>query len=108
MKNIEEIVDLIVEACYDKKAENVVKMDIRDNTTIADYFVIASGSSNPQTKAIANGIIEELEDHGVERINQTGFENPRWIVLDYSDVVVHVFHENEREYYNLERLWEEM
>lgn len=108
MKNVEEKLDLIVEACDDKKAQDIAILDIRDNSTIADYFVVASGSSNPQTRAIANDIIDKLKDYGIEKINPSGFENPRWIVIDYSDIVVHIFHENERQYYNLERLWEEM
>ena len=81
-------------------------LDLRELAGVSDYFVIVSAASEVQTKAIADFIEEQLrESHGVKPWHVEGKDGRRWVLLDYIDVVVHVFHERTREYYLLERLW---
>ncbi|MBI5472152.1 MAG: ribosome silencing factor [Ignavibacteriae bacterium] len=87
-----------------KKAHNVVVMDLRPLTSMTDYFVICSADSESQIKAIADAVLEGTEKRGVAPWHkETG--SPNWNLLDYSDVVLHIFHKNTRGYYNLEKLW---
>lgn len=74
-------------------------------TTMADYFVIASGRSDRQVQALSGGIIEELREEGIRPLGVEGFESARWVLIDYGAVIVHIFAPEEREYYGLERLW---
>lgn len=92
-------------AACDKKAKNVVIMDMRGLSSITDYFVVCSAASAIQTRAIADHIEAELDRRHVRKRHSEGYANGRWILMDYGDFVVHVFHEHEREFYNLERLW---
>jgi ribosome-associated protein len=94
-------------ACaLDKKATDPVVLDLRELAGVSDYFVIVSAASEVQTKAIADHIEERLrEDQGARPWHVEGKDGRRWVLLDYIDVVVHVFHERTREYYLLERLW---
>ncbi len=98
-------VEKIIEACEDKKARDIVSLKIDPDSAIADYFVIASGGTVTQTRAIANGIEEALEEEGIEILGKEGYREGGWILLDYGDVIVHIFTEENREYYDLERLW---
>lgn len=92
-------------AAANKKALDITVLDIRDVSILADYFVICSGGSNTQVKSIADGIKEKLQESGYELGHMEGYREEKWILLDYRDVVVHVFHSREREFYNLEKLW---
>lgn len=89
----------------DKKATNVKLIDLRGITPITDYFVIASGSSDVQVKAIADHVLTEMRKHGLTPWKSEGWEARQWIIIDFVDLVVHIFHESAREFYNLERLW---
>lgn len=94
------------EAASDKKAEDIVILDMQGISSFTDYFVICSGSSEPQLKAISNGIHERLkQDFGRSPLSEDGYPMSQWLVLDYGDVVVHIFHTEKREYYCLEQLW---
>ncbi|OUM97775.1 MAG: ribosome silencing factor [Firmicutes bacterium ZCTH02-B6] len=93
------------QAADEKKADQVVILDMRPLTVVTDYFVICSGQSQPQVRAIARGIEEAMEQEGVPLRRREGDDRSRWILLDFGGVVVHVFHHAEREYYDLERLW---
>lgn len=88
-----------------KKAEDLVLLDLRALGAVADYFLLVSGTSEVQVKAIAENIWDSLEREDVRPWHVEGIENRRWILLDYVDVVVHVFHHETRSYYLLERLW---
>ncbi|MGE5584975.1 MAG: ribosome silencing factor [Bacillota bacterium] len=99
------IAEMARAAAEDKKAEDVVVLDVQDLTIIADYFVIASGTSRTQVKAIADAVLHELKDRDVLPRHREGTVEAGWIILDYADTVVHVFHAREREYYDLERLY---
>jgi len=89
----------------DKKASDVILLDIRDVTTIADYFVICSGNNPRQIRAIADAIDEQLGEQGADLLHREGVAESGWILLDFGDVVIHIFGPREREYYRLERLW---
>jgi len=89
----------------DKKAENPVIFDVRKFTSIADYFFICHGNSDRQVKAISENIIEQFKNIGTEHLSIEGLGVCKWVVLDYSDVIVHIFRQEERDYYNLEGLW---
>lgn len=99
------LVDKIVAAMEDKKARDISIIDIHDITIIADYFVICSGTSSTHIKAIADEVDFKLAEMGLEAHHKEGYDSARWILLDYADVVIHVFHQEDRGFYNLERLW---
>ena len=103
----EELRDLIVRGMQEKKGVNVVVMDLREvKNAICDYFVICSGSSDTQIDAIAQSIDEEVyKNTGENPWHQEGKANREWILLDYVDVVAHVFKKERREFYDLEQLW---
>jgi ribosome-associated protein len=89
----------------EKKAENILVLDMRAISSIADYFVICSGSSTRQVKAIAESIVEEARGGGARCWHREGWADGRWIVIDFSDIIVHVFQDDARRYYQIERLW---
>lgn len=95
----------IAEQAIGRRAADVVLMDLRKKSGATDYFVICTGESDTHVKAIADAVLEGLEDRGVRAWHTEGFQARQWILLDYVDVVVHVFHKNLRRFYNLERLW---
>ena len=88
-----------------KKARDVVLMDLRKKSGATDFFVICTGDSDTQVKAIADAIRFGMNERGHEVWHSEGFQARQWILLDYVDVVVHVFHKDVRHFYNLERLW---
>lgn len=103
--NIEEIVETARKAMEDKKAENVKVIYIGEISTVADYFVICSASNASQLEAIVDNVSEELAKKSVFSKKHEGNRNSGWILMDYGDVVVHVFMREDREFYNLERIW---
>ncbi|MFC0522538.1 ribosome silencing factor [Pontibacillus salicampi] len=100
-----ELMQLAAKASDDKRAEDIVVLDMQNVSLIADYFLICHGSNERQVQAIARGIKEEVEEVGIDVKRLEGFEHSRWILVDLGDVVCHIFHEDDRGYYNLERLW---
>jgi ribosome-associated protein len=98
-KLAQEIADIL----DDKKAENVVVLDISRMSVLADYFVITSGRSELQVNALHDELTKKLSDKGINPIHLD--KGPRWVVLDYTDIIVHIFHHEERSFYNLEKLW---
>jgi len=96
---------LAVELAKEKKANDVVVLDVRRQTAVTDYFVVCSAPNSIQVRAIADNIEERLEQGGVLPHHREGLASARWILLDYGSVVIHVFREEERAFYNLERLW---
>lgn len=95
----------IADLALDKKAKQIVIMELGGSTSIADYFVLMSGDSETQVKAIADYIFKELKSAKVNIYHKEGYESLRWVLLDYVDVVVHIFKPETREFYGLERLW---
>lgn len=100
-----ELLMTAVKAADDKRAEDIMVLNMKGISLIADYFVICHGNSDKQVQAIAREIREKAEEHGYNLRRMEGFDEARWVLIDIGDVVVHVFHKEERSYYNLERLW---
>ena len=98
----------IIKVLDDKKAINIKHMEIKDITSIADYFVIASGTSNTHIKALADNVEYELKKDSIYPNKIEGYDSGTWILMDYGDVIIHIFTELERENYKIEELWEEM
>ncbi len=96
----------VCKALSDKKAHDIVIVDVGDQTVMCNYFVIASGTSTTQVRALGENVEEELEKQGVSAIRKEGLREGRWGVLDYGDVIVHIFNDESRLFYYLERLWD--
>ena len=97
----------IVDVAVDKKASDVTLIEIGKATTLADYFVIATGNSDRQIGAISAGIQQRMKEDGIALLHAEGLPGDGWVLLDYGQVVVHVFAAEQREYYDLERRWKE-
>ena len=102
----EELARLCAAYATDKKAEDVVALDLRGISSFTDFFILCTGASEPQLNAIAGEITDRLQaEHGLKPAAVDGYPLSQWIVLDYGSVVIHVFHEVKRELYSLEDLW---
>ena len=97
--------DLYIEAASEKKAENLVVLDLQELTSIADAFIICSGRSNRQVNAIADAIVARLKKNKIKPLSVEGTREGHWILLDYGHVVIHVFYEPVRQFFDLEGLW---
>lgn len=97
--------DLYIKAVLGKKAEDVVALDLRGLTSLADVFIICTGSSNRQVTAIADFIERYLKKAGIKALSVEGKNEGQWVLLDYGDVVIHVFYDTVRKFYDLEGLW---
>ena len=95
----------IVSILDQKKAVDIKAIEVGEITSIADAFVIASGNNPPQVRALSDAVEEELSKLGMEPRRIEGYDTATWIVLDYYDVIVHIFHTDARQFYSLERLW---
>ncbi len=96
---------LAKEACEDKKGEDIVILDIRKLSSISDYFVIVSGTSDRHVRAIAENVIDKMAEKKIKCTHVEGLAESLWALLDFGDVIVHAFHPETRRFYNLERLW---
>jgi ribosome-associated protein len=97
--------DRYIEAASEKKALNLIVLDVRDLTSIADVFIICSGRSNRQVNAIADSIVAKLKKHKIKPLSVEGTREGHWVLLDYGHVIIHVFYEPVREFFDLEGLW---
>jgi len=102
-----EKAQIIADAFEDRKASRVVALDLQGLTLIADYFVICSGNSPVHIRAVADGVMEKMAEAGFKSRRCEGYANAQWILLDYQDVVAHIFSEELRAYYDLESFWKE-
>ena len=100
-----ELARLVVEVASDKLAADIVMLDLRQVASFADYFVIMSAESSRQIQALEEDITQALKDEQVRRFHREGTPSSGWVLVDFSDVIVHIFGTDEREYYDLERLW---
>ena len=98
-------VHTVIDAMDDKKAFNVVVLDLRDTEAFTDFFVVASGQSNRQVKAITDAINLSLKAKGLRPTHMEGYGHAEWVLIDCFDIVIHIFTERTREHYDLERLW---
>ncbi len=88
-----------------RKAQDIVLIDVRDITIIADTFIICNGTSDKHVQTLADEVEHALGKAGVFKLREEGYRQGRWIVLDFGDILVHIFHREEREFYDIERLW---
>ena len=100
-----ELAKEIVNILYNKKAHNIKLLHVKDQTVITDYFVICTGNSNTQIKALADELDMKTSEKGLPPTAMEGFSEAAWIVMDYASVIVHIFNRESREFYNLEKLW---
>ncbi len=101
----EQLTELVVEALDDVKARDIIKLDVRDMTTVTDYMVIASGTSNRHVQALVENVAEKAKKAGHRPMGIEGEEGGEWVLLDLQDALVHVMLPKVREFYNLEKLW---
>ena len=97
--------DLYIKAIYGKKAFDVTVIDVQGLTSVADIFIICSGSSNRQVSAIAEHIQKELKNYKIKPLSVEGIKEGQWVLLDYGHIIIHVFYDTVRSFYNLEGLW---
>lgn len=100
------LLDKIISLLEDKKGIDIKIMDVKNETTLSDYFVVASGTSNTHIKALADNVEVELKKENIYPNKIEGYNTATWILMDYGDIVVHIFTQQERQNYNLEELWE--
>ena len=100
-----ELVQVAAAAAADKLAQQVIAFDVSEQLAITDAFVLASATNERQVKAIVDEVEDKLREHGAKPIRREGHREGRWVLLDYGEIVVHVQHEEERQFYALERLW---
>lgn len=103
--DVRKILEVAVKAADAKRAEDIIVLNMKGISLVADYFIICHGNSDKQVQAIAREIKEKAEEQNLLLKRMEGFDEARWVLVDLGDIVVHVFHKDERGYYNLERLW---
>jgi len=96
-----------VNACLTKKAQDLTILDVRNLSSFTDYFILCTGTSDRQVQAVCSAVQEYLKERGIRPLGIEGEKHGRWILMDYGDVVIHIFYETVRELYDLERLWSE-
>lgn len=104
MSNL-NLLNVVYKAADDKRAEDIIVLNMEGISLLADFFLICEGSSERQVQAIAREMVEKAREEGIDVKRVEGFDLGRWVLVDMGDVVAHVFHKDERGYYNLERLW---
>ena len=103
--NSEQLCTLIIDALDDVKAQDIIKLDVRKMTSVTDYMIVASGTSNRHVKALVDNVSEKAREAGLKPIGMEGEEGGEWVLLDLQDALVHVMLPKVREFYNLEKLW---
>ena len=102
-----EMARLAVAALEDRKAVDVKVINIENISTLADYFIIASGTNRNQVQAMSEAVEEELQKHDIHPINIEGYQTANWILMDYGDIVLHIFDAENRLFYDIERIWKD-
>lgn len=105
MSQAKEMAKLAYEALDEKQGEDIRVIDISNVSIIADYFIIANGSNESQVKALVENVMEKLEKSGYEIKQREGYGLGNWVLLDFGDIIIHVFDKENRLFYNLERIW---
>lgn len=104
---VNQTVKTIVQALDDKLAKDIEVLDVSELTTMADYFILATGGSDRQVQALCDNVEEQLAKQGIFPVNKEGYRSGDWVLLGYDDAIVHIFQSETREFYGLERIWKD-
>jgi len=102
-----ELINTVVGFLENRKAENIVTLDLREHANIADYFIIATGANKPHLKALYDGLQRVFKDAGFKGYHKEGVPDSGWMIMDYHGVMVHIFEQELRDFYDLEKLWKD-
>lgn len=105
--NSEELLNIAVDATENKKAEDIVSLNMKGISDMTDYFVVCHGNNERQVQSIARAVKEGAHEQAIDVKRMEGYQSARWVLIDLADVVIHVFHKDERNYYNIEKLYQD-
>ena len=108
MDKISDLKKIVVKTLDINKAQNIVSIDLKDKSSMADYMVIASGTSSRHIQALSEQVLEKLKDNGIENPKIEGKDSNEWKLVDGIDLIVHIFHPEKRKFYELEKMWSEL
>ena len=102
-----QLLNIAVTATEDKKAEDIVSLNMQGISDMTDYFVVCHGNNERQVQSIARAVKEKVHENNIEVKRMEGYQSARWVLIDLADVVIHIFHKDERNYYNIEKLYQD-
>ena len=108
MDKISDLKQVVVKTLDNNKAQNIVSIDLKDKSSMADYMIIASGTSSRHIQALSEQVLEMLKDNGIKNSKIEGKESSEWKLVDGIDLIVHIFHPEKRKFYELEKMWSEL
>ena len=108
MDNISELKQIVVKTLDTNKAQDIISIDLKDKTSIADYMIIASGTSSRHIQSLSEQVLEKLKDNGINNSRIEGKDSNEWKLVDGIDLIVHIFHPEKRKFYELEKIWSEL
>ena len=108
MDKISDLKQIIINTLDINKAQNIVSIDLKDKSSMADYMIIASGTSSRHIQALSEQVLEKLKDNGIKESKIEGKESSEWKLVDGIDLIVHIFHPEKRKFYELEKMWSEL
>ena len=108
MDNISKLKQIIVKTLDTNKAQNIISIDLKDKSSMADYMIIASGTSSRHIQSLSEQVLEKLKDGGIKDSKIEGKDSNEWKLVDGIDVIIHIFHPEKRKFYELEKMWSEL
>ena len=108
MDKISDLKKLIIDTLDSNKAQDIVSINLKDKSSMADYMIIASGTSSRHIQSLSEQVLEKLKDNGIKESKIEGKESPEWKLVDGIDLIVHIFHPEKRKFYELEKMWSEL
>tara|TARA_B100000029_G_C17476667_1_gene924023 strand:- start:259 stop:615 length:357 start_codon:yes stop_codon:yes gene_type:complete len=108
LKEIDHLKEKIEQTLYDNKATDIISIDLKNKTSIADFMIIANGNSSRHIQALSQIVLEMLKKKGIENCQLEGRNSSDWKLIDAKDIIIHIFHPEKRKFYNLERMWAEL
>ena len=108
MDKISDLKSVVVDTLDLNKAQNIVTIDLKDKSSMADYMIIASGTSSRHIQSLSEQVLEKLKDNGIKNSKIEGIESSEWKLVDGIDLIVHIFHPEKRKFYELEKIWSEL
>ena len=108
MDKISDLKQVVVKTLDNNKAQNIISIDLKDKSSMADYMIIASGTSSRHIQALSEQVLEMLKDNGIKNSKIEGIDSNEWKLVDGIDIIVHIFHPEKRKFYELEKIWSEL